>query len=229
MLSFKALYEKKTKVTINPKLKDVMEKKGTCAKTGDAVCKCDEKTPAQKSICPVCRGTGKVDGKPCPACSAKNKSNNPMEEQAYVSQEEVSEKSDQSIDQEETSTLLTFSQFNERTRYAKETGKDPQTGNESKKGGTMKGSAMAAVRKDLVKSGGLMSSRKKPINPQGKKQVKGVKSDVGTGKYKKMADNKKAQADKAKKAGFKNTQSYADTMARYGGEDNYKKGRGLGS
>ena len=27
MLSFKALSEKKTKVTINPKLKDVMEKK----------------------------------------------------------------------------------------------------------------------------------------------------------------------------------------------------------
>ena len=81
--------------------------------------------------------------------------------------------------------------INERTRYAKETGKDPQTGNESKKGGTMKGSAMAAVRKDLVKSGGLMSSRKKPINPQGKKQVKGKKSDVGTGKYKKMADRKR--------------------------------------
>ena len=93
----------------------------------------------------------------------------------------------------------------------------------------MKGSAMAAVRKNLVKSGGLMSSRKKPINPQGKKQVKGKKSDVGTGKYKKMADRKKEQANKAKKAGFKDTQSYADTMARYGGEDNYKKGRGLGS
>ena len=40
------------------------------------------------------------------------------------------------------------------------TGKDAQTGNESKKGGTMKGSAMAAVRKDLVKSGGLMSSER---------------------------------------------------------------------
>ena len=64
---------------------------------------------------------------------------------------------------------------------------------------------------------------------QGKKQVKGKKSDVGTGKYKKMADRKKEQSDRAKKAGFKNTQSYADTMARYGGEDNYKRGRGLGS
>ena len=46
MLSFKALSEKKTKVTINPKLKDVMEKHGgkPCPKTGEAECKCDEKT-----------------------------------------------------------------------------------------------------------------------------------------------------------------------------------------
>ena len=179
MLSFKALNEKKTKVTINPKLKDVMEKKGTCPKTGDAVCKCDEKTPAQKSICPVCRGTGKVDGKPCPACSAKNKSNNPMEEQAYVSQEEVSEKSDQSIDQEETSTLLTFSQFNERTRYAKETGKDPQTGKDSVKGGDKPPAAFAKVSADLRKTGGMMSSRKKPIQPQGKKKERGAKGYKG--------------------------------------------------
>lgn len=70
--------------------------------------------------------------------------------------------------------------LDERTRYAKETGKDPQTGNESKKGGTMKGSAMAAVRKDLVKSGGLMSSRKKAIQPQGKKKEKGAKPKFKT-------------------------------------------------
>ena len=34
MLSFKELSEKKTKVTLNPKLKDVMEKKGECPKCG---------------------------------------------------------------------------------------------------------------------------------------------------------------------------------------------------
>ena len=195
MLSFKALSEKKTKITINPKLKDVMEKKAcnhtkqglecpthgmkSCPDTEEIVekktgscgkppgeCRCNEKTPAQKSICPVCRGTGKKDGKPCPTCkgtgsmssedgmdegykgyskggevepprerlktdrnmfnipkdeqdaarerlkakaAAKRKQLN-KEEQAYVSQEEVSEESDQSIDQEETS-LLTFGQF----------------------------------------------------------------------------------------------------------------------
>ena len=39
----------------------------------------------------------------------------------------------------------------------------------------------------------------------------------------------KAHRDKVKKAGFKSSKDYANTMARYGGEDNYKKGRGLGT
>ena len=72
--------------------------------------------------------------------------------------------------------------------------------------------------------------RKEIGKPEGqRKKVKGAKSDAGTGKYKKRADDKKAYAAKAKKAGFKSTQDYTNTMARYGGEDNYKKGRGLGT
>jgi DnaJ-class molecular chaperone len=112
MLSFKDLQEKKTKITLNPKLKDVMEKHDgkPCPKTGEAECKCDEKTPAQKSICPTCRGTGKVDGKTCPDCGGKKTKS--MEEQAYVSQEEVSEESTKEVAETETS-LLTFRQFNE--------------------------------------------------------------------------------------------------------------------
>ena len=155
MLSFKSLSEKKTKVTINPKLKDVMEKHGgkPCPKTGEAECKCDEKTPAQKSICPTCRGKGTVDGEPCPTCKGtgkrvyqeakkkddtylepdfkKRQKNNEKarkdlmkgpqmknphfestEENAYVSQEEVSEESTKEVAETETS-LLTFKQFNE--------------------------------------------------------------------------------------------------------------------
>ena len=61
------------------------------------------------------------------------------------------------------------------------------------------------------------------------KKVKGAKSTVGTGKYKKMADQKKQTAADAKKRGFKSTQDYVNTMARYGGKDNYDKGKGLGS
>ena len=150
MLSFKSLSEKKTKVKINPRQSEITEKNGTCPKTGDADCKCDEKTPAQKSICPTCRGTGKVDGKPCPDCKgtgkgemseAKKKDDSYLEvdfkkrqknnekarkemdkvpgqknphfestgDQAYGSQEEVSEESTEEV--AETETLLTFKQF----------------------------------------------------------------------------------------------------------------------
>ena len=150
MLSFKSLSEKKTKVKINPRQSEITEKNGTCSKTGDADCKCDEKTPAQKSICPTCRGTGKVDGKPCPDCKgtgkgemseAKKKDDSYLEvdfkkrqknnekarkemdkvpgqknphfestgDQAYGSQEEVSEESTEEV--AETETLLTFKQY----------------------------------------------------------------------------------------------------------------------
>ena len=61
------------------------------------------------------------------------------------------------------------------------------------------------------------------------KKVKGAKSTVGTGKYKKMADQKKQTAADAKKRGFKDVKSYVNTMARYGGKDNYDKGKGLGT
>ncbi len=61
MLSFKALSEKKTKITLNPKLKDVMEKK--CDKCGEESCECDS-----KKKCTSCKGTGKVDGKTCSHC-----------------------------------------------------------------------------------------------------------------------------------------------------------------
>ena len=61
------------------------------------------------------------------------------------------------------------------------------------------------------------------------KKVKGAKSTAGTGKYKKMADQKKQTAADAKKRGFKNTSDYIETMARYGGKDNYDKGKGLGT
>ena len=61
------------------------------------------------------------------------------------------------------------------------------------------------------------------------KKVKGVKTTAGAGKYKAMADKKRKTAADAKKRGFKSTQDYANTMAGYGGKDNYDKGRGLGS
>ena len=68
----------------------------------------------------------------------------------------------------------------ERTRYAKEKGKDFKTGKESKKGGTRSGdSAFDKVSKEMRKTGGMMSSRGKAIQPQGKKKKKGAKGYKG--------------------------------------------------
>ena len=85
--------------------------------------------------------------------------------------------------------------------------------------------ALDAVKKSIIAKYG-----KGAIMKRGQaKKVKGAKSTVGTGKYKKMADQKKQTAADAKKRGFKSTQNYVDTMARYGGKDNYDKGKGLGT
>ena len=46
---------------------------------------------------------------------------------------------------------------------------------------------------------------------------------------KRQAEKNKAFADRAKKAGYKSTQDYANVVARYGSEDNMKKGKGLGT
>ena len=101
------------------------------------------------------------------------------------------------------------------------------------KGGTKKPSSnkkdpalqavLDRIRKDHGKGAVLTGGSRQ------QKKVKGAKSTAGTGKYKKAADNKKQTAADAKKRGFKSTQNYVDTMARYGGKGNYDRGRGLGT
>ena len=72
------------------------------------------------------------------------------------------------------------SELDERTRYAKETGKDFKTGNPSEKGGTRSGdSAFDKVSREMRKTGGMMSSRKNAIPPQGKKKERGAKGYKG--------------------------------------------------
>ena len=115
--------------------------------------------------------------------------------------------------------------INELNRYEKETGKSSGSMNLPKGKPTSKGGTsslvMRAVRSTMRKETG------KPAGQQ--KKVKGSKSDAGTGKYLDKQKSKQEYASKAKKAGFKSTQDYANTMARYGGEDNYRKGKGLGT
>ena len=121
--------------------------------------------------------------------------------------------------------LITYKELVELNRYAKETGKN--TGSMNKKpGSSVKKGGSDDKALNFVR-GMIRKEQGKPVGQQ--KKVKGVKSTAGTGKYLDKSKAKKAVAAKAKKAGFKTTQAYANTMARYGGEDNYKKGRGLGT
>ena len=115
-------------------------------------------------------------------------------------------------------------EIDEATRLKKEKGYD--------KGGTKKPSG----KKDAALSFVLDKIRKEhgkgAVVGQGSKQqkkVKGAKSSAGTGKYLKRAKAKAQTAADAKKRGFKSSQDYVNTMARYGGKDNYDKGRGLGT
>tara|TARA_B100001094_G_scaffold296224_1_gene318265 strand:- start:95 stop:640 length:546 start_codon:yes stop_codon:yes gene_type:complete len=115
--------------------------------------------------------------------------------------------------------------INELNRYGKETGKatgsmNKRPGSPVKTGGTSS-PVMQAVRTKIRQETG------KPEGQQ--KKVKGAKDTSAAGKYIEKLRSKKAYAAKAKKAGFKSTQDYTDTVARYGSEDNYKKGKGLGS
>ena len=113
----------------------------------------------------------------------------------------------------------------ELNRYEKETGKSSGSLNMPKGKPTKKGGDESPVMR-AVRS----SMRRETGRPEGQqKKAKGAKSDAGTGKYLAKQKAKKDYADKAKKAGFKSTQAYTDTVARYGGESNYKAGRGLGT
>ena len=90
-------------------------------------------------------------------------------------------------------------ELDERTRYAKETGKDFKTGNPSEKGGTRTGkSAFDQVSRQMRKTGGVMSSRGKAIQPQGKKKEPGKKGYKGVTPVDKirnrLAQKKRAQA-----------------------------------
>lgn len=93
---------------------------------------------------------------------------------------------------------VSFAELLERTRYAKETGKDFKTGNPSEKGGTRTGkTAFDKASREMRKTGGVMSSRGKGIQPQGKKKEKGKKGYKGVTPVDKIK-NRLAQKRKPK-------------------------------
>ena len=85
--------------------------------------------------------------------------------------------------------------------------------------------ALDIVRQRIIKKHGegaiYDAKRDKPSEADKKK--------AAAERKKRDADKAKAFASRAKKAGYKNPQDYANVVARYGSEDNYKKGRGLGT
>ena len=167
----------------------------------------------------------------CKVCEDKQEKEDPdvaknttesisQEDTAYEGQEEVSEKSNQ---ESMYNNFPTFDSYiSERTRYKKETG--------VKKGGrgAPKDKALSFVLDKIRKEHGKGAVVGQGGSRQDKK-VKGAKSGAGTGKYLAKQKSKKEYAARAKKAGYKNPQDYANVVARYGSEDNYKKGKGLGS
>jgi len=83
---------------------------------------------------------------------------------------------------------------------------------------------VAALRKKHGKDAILTKDSPKPKPPSEAQK----KKSAAERKKRQDADNK-AYASRAKKAGFKSTQDYTDVVARYGSEDNYRKGKGLGT
>jgi len=85
--------------------------------------------------------------------------------------------------------------------------------------------ALDIVRQRIIKKHGegaiYDAKRDKPSEADKKK--------AAAERKKRDADKAKAFAGRAKKAGYKSTQDYANVVARYGSEDNMKKGRGLGT
>ena len=84
--------------------------------------------------------------------------------------------------------------------------------------------ALELVRANIIKKHG-----KGAIYDPKKKQSPKDKAKVAAERKKRQDADNKAYAARAKKAGFKSTQDYTNVVARYGSEDNYKKGRGLGT
>ena len=124
MLSFRALSEKKTKIKINPKQSEITEMEKNHGEDCDCM-KCEKKRRKEGGEKEVATEAKYYDPMEDPDFDhdeaeatrgqsgkhAKKKKTTKKEDVAYVSQEEVSEESNQSI--AETETLLTFKQFNE--------------------------------------------------------------------------------------------------------------------
>ena len=85
--------------------------------------------------------------------------------------------------------------------------------------------ALDIVRANIIKKHGEGAI----YDPQRDKPTEAQKKAAAAERQKRQAEKNKAFAARAKKAGYKNPQDYANVVARYGSEENMKKGKGLGT
>ena len=159
----------------------------------------------------------------------KKKTGNPAfdDESHHSNAKNKNESVEQALDALKYSIKKNPPQLTELNRYEKEKGEDTKTGKKIVKGGTAKNDkAFQAV---------MSTYKDERMGANEKKKKKGEKKEEG-GRILRMQNKKKEEkkkgeefAARGKKKGFKSTQDYANTVARYGGEDNMEKGRGLGS
>ena len=117
--------------------------------------------------------------------------------------------------------MKTFKQFSEAANGEEVDGKFMSYATMKAKGIKPKKSALDTV-KDKYKGQIYDGKSEKPPSA-------GSQAAVAAARKKRQDDDNKAFADRGKKAGYKNPQDYANVVARYGSEDNYRKGKGLGT
>jgi len=160
----KKVTEKKVdnKITINPKLSEAVEEiGGEVLEMVEVEEMMDPKEPEEKS----------------PDISSKERRLQQVKKQIAMKKLQAIRQGDQNV---MSSHEPEGDMIDERTRYAKETGKDFTTGKPSERGGTRPGNTFDKVKSELRKTGGVMSDRGKAIQPQGKKKVPGKKGYQGT-------------------------------------------------
>ena len=105
-------------------------------------------------------------------------------------------------------------------------GRDIDKANTKKMVGESRDKALDLVRASIIKKHGKGAI----YDPKtAKKPSEADKAKAAAERKKRQDADNKAFASRAKKAGYKNPQDYANVVARYGSEDNYKKGKGLGT
>ena len=160
----KKVTEKKVdnKITINPKLSEAVEEiGGEVLEMVEVEEMMEPKEPEEKS----------------PDISSKERRLQQVKKQIAMKKLQAIRQGDQNV---MSSHEPEGDMIDERTRYAKETGKDFTTGKPSERGGTRPGNTFDKVKSELRKTGGVMSDRGKAIQPQGKKKVPGKKGYQGT-------------------------------------------------